>query len=234
MSDILTEFVDQLVSVYGSHLVSVVLYGSKASGEAVEKHSDYNVLLVLTDAGFSNLKRIEGQMSRWIKAGNRPPLIFSRAMLDGSLDVFPIEFLDIKDSHKVLWGENVINDLSISDANLRHQCEYELKGKLLRLRQLYLESQKKPRVLKEIMINTISPVMAVSRHILRLAGENPSLKKAPAMERLARRAGFDYNALGAVLALKQGDEGAQRCEPEMLFENYINAVEKIADFVDKL
>jgi hypothetical protein len=84
------------------------------------------------------------------------------------------------------------------------------------------------------MIKTISPVMAVSRQVLRLLGEDLPSNKASSMERLAQRAAFDYAALGAVIALKQGDKETNKIEPVILFENYINAVEKIADFVDQL
>ncbi|MEI8218232.1 MAG: hypothetical protein WCG51_04210 [Elusimicrobiota bacterium] len=234
MADILKKFVEQVVAAYGSQLVSVVLYGSKASGNDVKKHSDHNVLLVLADAGFAELKKLQGKLGWWKKEGNRPPLIFSKAMLASSTDVFPIEFGDMKDNHKVLWGEDVFTALSIADDNLRHQCEFELKGKLLRLRQLYIESNQKARELQAIMIATISPVIAVSRHIMRLVGEPIPGDKVQAMERLAHLAGFEYAALGAVVALKKGDADALRADPAVLFENYINAVGKLADFVDKL
>lgn len=234
MSDMLSAFVEQIAEVYGTQLVSVVLYGSQAGGGEADKHSDYNVLIVLTGAGFSEIRAIDGIVARWIKAGNPAPLIFSRAMLANSLDVFPIEFWDIKNNHKVLWGEDVVGNVSISDANLRHQCEYELKGKLLHLRQMFLGSRQKPRAVREIMIGTISSIVTVSRHVLRLAGDNAPGDRTAAIERLSLRAGFDHAALGTVLALKHGNKEALRRDPIELFEHYINAVEKIADYVDGL
>ena len=38
---------ERLVAAHGDELVAVVLYGSAARGERVEKRSDYNVLLIV-------------------------------------------------------------------------------------------------------------------------------------------------------------------------------------------
>ena len=52
-----------------------------------------------------------------------------------SADCFPIEFHDMKERRRVLYGLDVIADLKFDMRNYRTQVEHELRSKLLRLRQ---------------------------------------------------------------------------------------------------
>jgi predicted PurR-regulated permease PerM len=114
MKDLLGTFVEDLKGAYGTNLKSVILYGSKASGEDTKKYSDYNVLIILEHIGLSELS-IDGIMSRWIKRGNPPPMMFTKAMFARSSDVFPVEFLDMRDNHQILYGENPFAGMNVNE-----------------------------------------------------------------------------------------------------------------------
>ena len=68
--------------------------------------SNYNVLLVVDGLGVAELNALSKPALQWAKAGNRPPLLFTRGQLKASADVFPIELLDMRQSHRVLFGED--------------------------------------------------------------------------------------------------------------------------------
>ena len=52
------EFTETLKTTCGENLLSAVLYGSAAAGDSVAGKSDYNVMLVLKEAGLPALKLI--------------------------------------------------------------------------------------------------------------------------------------------------------------------------------
>ena len=233
MSDILNKFIEETKTAYGQNLKSVVLYGSKASGEDTKKHSDYNLLIVLENISFHHLKLLGKIMKKWVKQGNQPPLLWTSERLKKSADVFPIEFFDMKDNHKILYGDDPFENLEIHNTHLRHECEFELKGKLLKLRQGYIVSQGKSDV-KNLLINSISTFLIVFRNVLRLFGITPPLKRLDALNILSDKTGLNPSVFITIFNMKQGAQEALKHDPDLLMEDYLRQIEKITDVVDNL
>jgi hypothetical protein len=234
MADIVEKFVNDIKEACGENLKSVILYGSRASSEYIEKRSDYNTMLILGSVEFKDLQTLSNTLKGWIKKGNQPPQIFSGQMFQRSADVFPIEFLDIKDNHKVLFGEDPFNDLQITEKNLRHECEFELKGKLLKLRQGYLNARGSSSKVRELLVLSLSSFLTVIRHSARLYGQVPSAKKLEAVEKLSEKIGFDPAVFSTVQKIKAGDREALKRDPETVMEDYMKQIEKIIESVDSL
>ncbi|MFH1778956.1 MAG: nucleotidyltransferase domain-containing protein [Candidatus Omnitrophota bacterium] len=170
----LEKFCKDLRELYSENLVSIILYGSFSKGNFIPKRSDINLLVVLKKMEFEDLSRAINIFNRWSKVGRTTPLLFTEEYINRSIDVFPIEFSDIKENYEILYGKDVLKDIRIEQKNLRYVCEKELKEKLLRLRQAYLEAGVRPFILKRVMINSFSSVTAVLRNVLKLIGETPS------------------------------------------------------------
>src|ERR1700689_398398 len=96
----LDQLVEKLQKAHGADLVSVVLYGSAASGDHNEKFSDYNVLCVLKQITPMQLGASEAIFRWWREAGNPAPLLLTEDEVRTSTDCFAIEFHDIKESHR--------------------------------------------------------------------------------------------------------------------------------------
>jgi hypothetical protein len=58
------------------------------------------------------------------------PLFLTRSDLSSSLDSYPIEFLNMKNRYRLVYGEDVLQKLSFNPLAVRLQIERELKGKL--------------------------------------------------------------------------------------------------------
>ncbi|MDD5688100.1 MAG: hypothetical protein PHE88_09760 [Elusimicrobia bacterium] len=233
MADVLNKFVEEIKIIYGENLKSIVLYGSKASGEHTEKHSDDNLLLILGEIKFSDLKSVGKTMKSWIKNGNHPPLLFTIEQLKKSTDVFPIEFLDMKDNRKILYGEDPFKNLEIKNTHLRHECEFELKGKLLKLRQGYMVSQSKSDVQK-LLINSISTFLIIFRHIVRLFNITPPVKRLDSLKILSEKTGLNPSIFATIFNMKQGNREALKLDPDSSMEEYLKEIEKMVDVVDAL
>ena len=93
-----------------SACVSVVLYGSAAAGEHNEHFSDINVLCVLTRVTPAELAGSEPIFKWWRALGNPSPLLLSEEELRTSTDCFPIEFHDMQERRRVLFGPDLIRE----------------------------------------------------------------------------------------------------------------------------
>ena len=72
--------------------------------------------------------------------------VFTRYEIKASQDVFPLEFLHIKSKNVTLCGEAPLADFSPNLAELRIECERELRGLLVHLRRafLYIKEDRHP------------------------------------------------------------------------------------------
>lgn len=227
----LEKLTQELKAACGTNLKSVILYGSAAAGDHVEKRSDYNILVVADELGTNALKAFSKTAKAWAKAGNPAPLLFTTDRLNKSTDVFPIELLDIKECHKILFGEDPVSDLKISTANLRLQIEHELRGNLIQLRQQYLLAANAKEVCG-LMIRSLSSFLVLFRAGLRLFADKIPHKKFEALEKLNETVPIQLEVFRKVQQLKDGSLKPKAVDADALFEEYMKTVESVTDAVD--
>ena len=87
--------------------------------------------------------------------------VFSRFEIKSSQDVFPLEFLHIKSKNVTLCGEAPLADFSPNLAELRIECERELRGLLVHLRRafLYLKEDRNPHGIYVRSTTTLLPLL---------------------------------------------------------------------------
>ncbi|HEX2205617.1 MAG TPA: nucleotidyltransferase domain-containing protein [Longimicrobium sp.] len=223
-----------LHEVYGDALVSVVLYGSAARGEYREGVSDLNVLVLLADTGPEALRRGSKVARAWVAERNPPPLLLSEPEWRGSADVFPIELSDIRDAHVVLHGADPFAGLAIDAAHLRLQCEHELKGKHIQLRERYLLSAGEPAELEQLLMRSFPTFLVLFRTVLRLEGEPGAGDAEDVVRRTAARVGFDPAPLLEVARARGGGAKLEPRAESPVVVGYLDAVERVVRHVDRL
>jgi len=225
--EILTE---ELKKLCGANLGSVVLYGSSVAGDKV-KTSDYNVLVAVDRLDAEVLTALSGLCSAWGGEGNPAPLLFAKETLARSADVFPVEFSDIIQTHKVIYGANPFEGMKIDPAHLRLQLERELKTKLILLRGRFLTAKGSAKEVEALMVSSISSFLTLFKVLLRLYGENPPAKKMEALPLLAKHIKIDIEIFAIVWDLKEGKK-CQDLTSLQLFSRYLTAVQDVTGEVD--
>jgi predicted nucleotidyltransferase len=134
-------FIDEIMNKYHENIHSIHIVGSAVTEDFNEKTSDINSVFVLKKMDLKFIELLAPLGKRYKKKGIAAPLIMTPEYINNSLDVFPIEFLDFRHIHKTVYGEDILNDIDIKMDDLRHQCEREVKSKLIGLRQGYISSQ---------------------------------------------------------------------------------------------
>lgn len=232
MDNRVKKFSDELIQKAGNNLVSLIAYGSLATGEHYKK-SDYNMLIVLNEIGLKELTAISVVIKKWVKQGNPVPMIFTEEAIKMSMDVFPLEFIDIKDNHIIFYGRDIFKKLKINTKNLRMEVERELKGGFLRLIRAYLMTEGKTKDLKEVMLNSISGIIALFKGVLRVYKIKPPLKKPDIINAMPESIKLNKTVFFDILKLKEDIQIFNNNEILSIFSEYIENIKKVIKKVDK-
>jgi hypothetical protein len=158
-------FAQELLAKFSSSLLSLSVTGSCITGEFVPGKSDIHSVLVLTQTDLPEFD-ILASMSRFKKRRIRSPLIMTEEYIRRSLDVFPIEFLDIKLFHKTVYGLDHFGKVAIDKAQLRLQCERDLKGKLINLQRGYVSCGGRTREVRALLLEALPGFFTLLRSML--------------------------------------------------------------------
>ncbi len=234
MDKLLDELVSRLKSAYGQDLVSVILFGSAASGEFHEKFSDLNVLCVLKSIDLRELEKSEEAVSWWLKQKQPLPLFLSQEEVETSQDAFPIEFIDIQHNHRVLHGEDVVAKIEVKTEQHRRQVEHEIRSRLLRLRERYMGLQRNKKEVSRLMLDSLPTFSTLFRHILILGGVEAPLKKREIFRAAAERFSIAAEPFTTLLETREGKRRLTDDEVKALFKAYLTEITRMAAAVDKL
>jgi hypothetical protein len=226
--------VDDLRSTHGSNLVSVILYGSAAAGDFIPRHSDYNLLIALDRITPKDLRQAHACVREWHKMGHPVPNYFTVSELKHASDVFPIEFHQMQEAHKVLYGKDVLEGLEISDRFLRHQTEYELRSKLLLLRRQYIPASESVEGLVHLMAESLASFAAVFRAVLIMHGVHPPIKKHEIVAMTVQTLGLDGIPFERIFNIREDNFGEPLDEvaANRLFAEYMFQIERVIDAVN--
>ena len=231
----LRELIDDLRGTHGDNLASVVLYGSAAAGDEVERRSDYNLLIALNRITPEDLRVAQAPMREWQRLGHPLPVYFTVEELSDAADVFPIEFHQMANARLVLYGHDPFEFVTLSDVNLRHQTEYELRSKLIQLRRLYIPASVSSEKLSDLMSDSLSSFAALFRAVLLLFGEEAPVSKVDCVRATARRLKLDATPFERVFELRNdGNLPSSETEANDLFAAYMFQIEQVVEAVDEL
>jgi hypothetical protein len=216
----------ELAAQCGEALRSLAVYGSAAGGVFDPERSDVNLALVLEPLGFTELQRVAQWWARWRRQRLAAPLMLSATDLQRSCDVFPLELLDLRARHRLLAGSDVFTTLTIPPDAVRLQCEREAKGKLLRLRALYLELTGSTRDLDDLVRDSRKTFLAVVRGLVFVREQSWQVDGRAAVEAFERLYG---ERLPVIASAGRPADGALSAR----FADYLAEVEILAGHADR-
>lgn len=231
-TETIDEFVKRAREAAGTNLESVVLFGSAVSGDFHPGLSNVNLLCILRDSSFHALQSLTPVAKWWDKQKQPPPLCMTRQELERSTDVFTIELLDMKQHHRVLFGEEVLLGLQIPMDLHRMQVEYELREKLILLRQHVLLASESESRLWDLLLRSAPSFGTLFRHALIALGDGSQIARRDAVEALAKRVGFDASAMLLVLDIRERKADRKNSDVRDLVARYLEAVAKVTAAVD--
>jgi hypothetical protein len=238
MDEQLRQLVRDLTQAAGRNLLSVILYGSAATGEFHARHSDLNLLCLFEKLDGAVLAQLNPVTRRWVRKGHPPPLVFAASQLARAADVFAIELLDIKASHELLHGADLVAEIDVP-LELHHlQVERELRQALIRLREHYLAGDGGRKSVLGLMTASVSTFATLFRHAAVALGAPVSDLQKPApkrqsIDRLAAQLGFNARPFHTALDIREGKLDVAKVEPDAVFSEYLAAVSLVVNEIDQ-
>jgi hypothetical protein len=231
----LEKLIGDLRVAHGENLASIVLYGSAASADQVNPRSDHNLLIALNRMTTADLHAAHDTLREWHKISQPTPVYFTVAELQDAADVFPIEFLQMEKVRKILFGRDPFEFVQISQANLRHQTEYELRTGLIRLRRLYIPASASAQKLSNLMSDSLASFAALFRAVLMLKGQEPPTSKAESVLATVKLLNLDATPFERILKLHTNKRSELTDgEANDLFGGYMVEIERVIAAVDRI
>jgi hypothetical protein len=180
----------------------------------------------------NRLQAASAAVKAWVEAGNPAPLTLTMNEWHGSADIFPIEYADILDRHKVLFGD-LQTDVRVNPSHLRLQLEHEAMATLLQLRRGALAAGNDAKAQLDLLEGSSSTVMVVFRALLRLRGEAPPHEYLELCQKVAAATGLDATPFVQVVWHKRGEPKIKNQDVARVLEGYLSGVQQLVHYLDR-
>ena len=235
MAEVTVEtFAREVAAALGGRLGALLLYGSGARGTHVARRSGLNTLLVCDAVDEALFATLEPAIRSWTRAGHPAPLIFTEQEWRDSSDAFAIEYEEIRQAHRLLAGRDPWQGISVRREDLRRQLEFELVGKLVRLRQAYAAAGSDPKRLTEVVVGSAAGFFTMLRSVLRLSGRAVPATPDDVVREAAALVGFSPTALDDLVAHVRGGTQLALAPRDPRATAYLATVARTAEFVNGL
>jgi hypothetical protein len=132
-----------------------------------------------------------------------------------------------------LFGEDVVQNLQIPMNIHRIQLEYELREKVVLLRQQYLLASDNNSRLWDLLLRSVPSFATLFRHALIALGDPEQTGRREAVQALSKRVGFDPSAINQLMDVRERKADQKKMDVQDVFARYLAAIEKVTAAVDK-
>lgn len=204
------EDIEEIKKVLGANLLTLAEYnnGDETRCLAICNNLDFKTL--------TDLKKVD-----------IIPMVLTKEEIKNAVDVFPVEFLNIKRHNKILYGEDILKDIVVSKDDLRRQLEFEFRSKLIHLRQAYIKSHGED--LEDLILNavpTLAPIIGALMYIKGVESKyDPDLIKV--------MIGIDTRIVMDIYKIRIGKSRFEG-DRNKYVDRLINVLTKVGDIVEKM
>lgn len=231
---VIRPFFECVLKEAGNVVHSMYVVGTAVTEDYKPKASDVNSLLVFKEFHIEVLTRLAKVGKKFAKKRIALPFNLTEEDVRSSIDVFPVEFLNLTLLSRCVLGHNLLHGLKIEKRDLRLQCERELKSKLIWLSRMLLASQGNASLLRSSLVRCLKDLVPLFRAIIFLFGQAPPRKKDEVMNALSGLVDLPMGAFRGILSLEEA--GARRTWDELLLltEDLYRLTRRLSDIVDGL
>ena len=228
----LDKFIEELKNTLGENLVSVIAFGSQANVE--DAKSNLNLMIVTNELTAENLYDISKPVKKWVKGKNPIPVIMNRDEWYSSFDVYAIEYADIKENYRIIYGEDLVPTICINKYFLRLQCESELKSLLLKYKNNFLMNVKSDREMKKLLNNVIKTLLVIFRSVLRLHDSAVPYRAVDIIEFASNYLSFNQIAMSKIAKVRYENEDYTKQELLFIEAELVKDIQNILKQVDAM
>ena len=215
--------------VFGDQLEGLLIYGSAVRGEFLPGRSNLNLLLIVTGYDAAMLKRYEPLHKRWSKEGVIIPLFLTDQEIRSSSALFPLEFLEIQEHHRVLGGRDPFVGFHVDTSRVGDAVRLGLANHVLRLRQRFAEAGGANDAVMILLSLAVTSTVPLLRGIQRMRGWPVLTQSDAVIKDVADRLQIDLQGLDDALMLKRGIISPGPSEIPRVFDRYLRAATALSE-----
>ncbi len=224
-------FINEVITMASDRLLSIIMYGNATDENFDVRVSSVNFLIILTEIEKEFLSRYaiaSKEFSQYIAI----PLFLTPVDIQSSVSILPLEFLALKESYVLIYGDDYLEKVEIDVKDLRVELEQEVKRRLIRLREEFIESYEKKDHLERLLTSSLMSFVPLFRNILRLVKSNTSITGTLFSEfceafHLNQKPFFD------IWDIKAGNKKIDRERLSSLFGDYLSQIEALSRSIHK-
>lgn len=232
--NLLQTYVKEVKGAFGEQLEGLLLYGSAVRGEFLPGRSNLNLLLLVSSYGSAVLKQYSALHRRWSKEQIVVPLFLTEEEVHMSAAVFPLEFLEIQEQHRVLSGRDPFIGFHVKTDQLRETVLQGLTSHVLRLRQRYVEGGGGDEATMILLPLAITSTLPLLRGVQRILGRPVLSHSEAVIADVAGQLKLDLQGLLDAWSLKRGQISPGPREAPRLFDRYLQAATLLTHAVEQL
>ena len=213
---------------------AILVYGSAARGEFLQGYSNINVLILLEQITQPVLQQWSAIHKQWAREKVVAPLFLTQTDLRQSSDVFPLEYLDIKECHVLLEGRDPFPELRVNATHLFFQCRQEAHANLLRVRQSYVEGWGRVEAIQTLLPLSLTSLLPCLRGLYRLRDSQANMKAPEMLDELNATLDVDPSVFLEVWRLKRGLSTPGKHELPKLLERYLAGLDQLVDKIESM
>lgn len=230
----LVPYVKSIIELYSSDVVSVFAYGSVTGADFDRRYSDINLGVVLKEVDAGILKKCAKIAKRGLRHKITPPLFLTREYINVSLDTFPVEFINMKCASLILYGEDTLKDIKVNNEDLRRECETQIKGKIITIRQAYLEQALRPKGIERVLKNALRSIFPVFAALLRIKKGSSPVDKNEILREVGEEFDIDISPFMLLYMGKKSERRMDSPRSETLVASFLSELAKLSKAVDTM
>jgi hypothetical protein len=201
MTSPVRELIQILQQLAGDGLAAVVAFGNILSRDFESGDALARTVAVFREVDLDVLRRFSEYGPNLGRNRITAPLIMTPQFIDASRDSFPLELLEIRQTHVILAGDDFFSNLELENEHIRLQCERELKRLQMRMQQGLLAAAGHEPSIEMLEMDISEHALRTLMGLLWLKGRRESMQGieiVSACEKLTRaaltglRAGMDH------------------------------------------
>ena len=232
--DLLRSYLQDVTKTLEDDVHGVLVYGSVARGDFLQGRSNINLLMVFERLTLDIMQRCSTLHRRWAKERLVAPLMLTLNELHRFFETFPLEFFEIRDHHILLSGRDPFPELHIEGRNIFEECERELRGNLLRVRQQFIESAGNAEGIHALLPISLTSLIPCLRGLYRLLGQSTRGTPDAILDRMPSVLSLDPGPFREVWLMKRGQSTPGKHEFPHLLDRYLGALHALIERIDRL
>jgi predicted nucleotidyltransferase len=228
LPDVIARVLDQTVEAaaqtLGEALQSIVLFGSAAENR-LRPTSDVNLLIVVARFDPKGVDALRPTLQQGRAAIRLAVMWLTQDELEPAAESFAVKFADIVRRHRVLYGSDPFERLTVSRPAAIARVRQVLLNLMLRLRASYALERDREERLAYLIADAAGPLRATAAEILDLQG-TPASNGREALELLAHQ-WSSTKAPALIASISQARE-TRRLDPEATATVFLDVIDLVS------